>query len=65
MNDFDSKKLDSLLNSGKLAEAKAYVTSIFSGPAKPTDNVDAAIDYTLAYIKIANKIERDYLDSLN
>ena len=65
MNDFDSKKLDGLLAAGKLDEAKKLITAIFTGPEKPNDKTDAAIDYALAYIKVVNKIQRDYLDSLN
>ncbi len=65
MKDFDSKKLDALLATGDLKGAEAYIRAIFSGPENPNARVDAAIDYALAYAKISNVIQADYLASLN
>jgi len=64
MNDFDSKKLDDLLANGQLTEAKVYIEAIFAGTDDTNVKADAAIDYTLAYIKVANRIHADYLKSL-
>lgn len=64
MKDFDSKKLDAMLASGQLDEAKSYIRSVFAGEGKPTERADAAIDYALAYLKLSNKINRSYADSL-
>ncbi len=65
MNDFDSKKLDGLLENGKFAEAKEYINSVFAGPESKNAKVDMAIDYALVYAKILNSIQTDYLKSLN
>ncbi|MFA6158308.1 MAG: hypothetical protein WC763_01640 [Candidatus Paceibacterota bacterium] len=64
MNDFDSKKLDGLLESGNLAEAGALIKSAFAGSDGKGARADVAIDSVLAYVKLSNAANRRYLESL-
>jgi hypothetical protein len=63
MKDFDQKKLDALLAENRFSEAKEYITASLTA-ADANVKADAAIEYTLAYIKSANAINADYLKSL-
>ncbi len=63
MKDFDQKKLNALLAENRLGEAKEYITASLTA-TDPNVKADAAIEYTLAYIKAANAINADYLKSL-
>ncbi len=63
MKDFDQKKLDALLGENRLDEAKEYIRSILSA-SDPNAKADAAIEYTLAYVKSVNAINAQYLKSL-
>jgi hypothetical protein len=63
MKDFDQKKLDALLGENRLDEAKEYIHSMLTA-ADPNAKADAAIEYTLAYIKSINAINASYLKSL-
>jgi hypothetical protein len=63
MKDFDQKKLDALLGENRLDEAREYIRSALLS-ADPNAKADAAIEYTLAYIKSVNAINASYLKSL-
>ncbi len=63
MKDFDQKKLDALLGENRLDEAKEYMRSTLLS-ADSDAKADAAIGYTLAYVKSVNAINASYLRSL-
>ena len=64
MKTSDQKILEVLLESGKYNEARAYIESALKAPEAESDKADAAIDYASLYLKITNKINRRYLESL-
>ncbi|HEU5114390.1 MAG TPA: hypothetical protein VFT82_01330 [Candidatus Paceibacterota bacterium] len=64
MNEFDQNKLDALLDQKAFAEARAYVESYFRQSSGPQEKAASATDIGLLYLKMVNKINRRYLESL-
>lgn len=61
---FDEAKITEFLRSGKIDDARTYLTSIIEGTVGLENDAATLIQYTRAYMQVMNSINKRYLSGL-
>lgn len=61
---FDEAKITSMLRTGKLDDARAYLASVIETTVGAENDAAVFVQYARAYMQVMNSINRRYLESL-